>query len=92
MILVEECRLRLDDAVDPWLPELADRKVLRAIDAPHWLMAVKSLLADRINMDLAAPADERDQTGHLAGVDMTGHDVVHTAKTSPRQCTARGIP
>jgi CubicO group peptidase (beta-lactamase class C family) len=34
MILVEECRLRLDDAVDPWLPELADRKVLRAIDAP----------------------------------------------------------
>jgi CubicO group peptidase (beta-lactamase class C family) len=34
MILVEECRLRLDDPVDPWLPELADRKVLRAIDAP----------------------------------------------------------
>jgi CubicO group peptidase (beta-lactamase class C family) len=34
MILVEECRLRLDDPVDRWLPELADRKVLRAIDAP----------------------------------------------------------
>jgi CubicO group peptidase (beta-lactamase class C family) len=33
MILVEECKLRLDDPVDPWLPELADRKVLRAIDA-----------------------------------------------------------
>jgi len=33
MILVEEARLRLDDPVDPWLPELADRKVLRAIDA-----------------------------------------------------------
>jgi CubicO group peptidase (beta-lactamase class C family) len=33
MILVEECRLRLDDPVDRWLPELADRKVLRAIDA-----------------------------------------------------------
>lgn len=30
MILVEECRLRLDDPVDPLLPELADRKVLRA--------------------------------------------------------------
>lgn len=29
MILVEECRLRLDDPVDPLLPELADRKVLR---------------------------------------------------------------
>ena len=33
MMLVEECKLRLDDPVDPWLPELADRKVLRAIDA-----------------------------------------------------------
>jgi CubicO group peptidase (beta-lactamase class C family) len=34
MILVEECRLRLDDPVDRWLPELADRRVLRAIDSP----------------------------------------------------------
>ncbi|MCC8982807.1 serine hydrolase domain-containing protein [Bradyrhizobium acaciae] len=33
MILVEECRLRLDDPLDRWLPELADRKVLRSIDA-----------------------------------------------------------
>jgi CubicO group peptidase (beta-lactamase class C family) len=29
MMLVEECKLRLDDSVDTWLPELADRKVLR---------------------------------------------------------------
>jgi len=34
MTLVEECRLRLDDPVDPWLPELADRKVLKTIDGP----------------------------------------------------------
>ena len=34
MILVEECRLRLDDPVDKWLPELAGRKVLKAIDGP----------------------------------------------------------
>ena len=27
MILVEECTLRLDEPVDPWLPELADRRV-----------------------------------------------------------------
>jgi CubicO group peptidase (beta-lactamase class C family) len=33
MILVEECKLRLDEPVDRWLPELADRKVLRSIDA-----------------------------------------------------------
>src|SRR6185312_7065053 len=31
MILVEECRLRLDDPVDEWLPELRDRRVLRPI-------------------------------------------------------------
>ncbi|RJL35845.1 serine hydrolase domain-containing protein [Bailinhaonella thermotolerans] len=34
MVLVDECRLRLDDPVDPWLPELADRRVLTRIDAP----------------------------------------------------------
>src|ERR687890_375846 len=34
MILVEECVLRLDEPVDQWLPELADRRVLRAIDSP----------------------------------------------------------
>ena len=28
LILVEECRLRLDDPVDALLPELADRRVL----------------------------------------------------------------
>src|SRR5688572_2566304 len=30
MTLVEQGRLRLDDPVDRWLPELADRKVLRS--------------------------------------------------------------
>lgn len=34
LILVEEGRLRLDDPVDRWLPELAGRRVLRAIDSP----------------------------------------------------------
>src|SRR6202045_3592280 len=33
MILVEECKLRLDDPVDPFLPELADRKVLKRHDS-----------------------------------------------------------
>jgi CubicO group peptidase (beta-lactamase class C family) len=33
MILVEECKLRLDDPVDEFLPELANRKVLRTIDS-----------------------------------------------------------
>jgi CubicO group peptidase (beta-lactamase class C family) len=34
MILVEECRLRLDEPLDRWLPELANRRVLRRIDGP----------------------------------------------------------
>lgn len=33
MILVEECKLRLGDAVDEFLPELANRRVLRTIDS-----------------------------------------------------------
>ena len=34
MILVEECRLRLDEPVDRLLPELAGRRVLRRLDGP----------------------------------------------------------
>jgi CubicO group peptidase (beta-lactamase class C family) len=33
MILIEECALRLDDPVDEFLPELADRQVLSRADA-----------------------------------------------------------
>jgi CubicO group peptidase (beta-lactamase class C family) len=34
MMLVEECKLRLDDSIEDVLPELANRRVLRALDAP----------------------------------------------------------
>src|SRR6266851_661777 len=34
MILVEECKLRLDEPVDRWLPELAERQVLKRLDGP----------------------------------------------------------
>jgi CubicO group peptidase (beta-lactamase class C family) len=34
MILVDDGKLRLDDAVERWLPELANREVLSRIDAP----------------------------------------------------------
>ena len=34
MILVEECRLRLDEPVDRLLPELAGRRVLRSLESP----------------------------------------------------------
>ncbi|HEY8283796.1 MAG TPA: serine hydrolase domain-containing protein [Chloroflexota bacterium] len=34
MILVEECKLRLDEPLDLLMPELADRKVLKRLDGP----------------------------------------------------------
>jgi CubicO group peptidase (beta-lactamase class C family) len=34
LILVKECRLRLDDPVDQFLPELADAKVLKSLEGP----------------------------------------------------------
>src|SRR5262249_35547337 len=34
MMLVEDCKLRLDDPVDRWLPELAGRRVLKRLDGP----------------------------------------------------------
>ena len=33
MILVEECKLRLDESIDTWLPELANRRVLKSISS-----------------------------------------------------------
>jgi CubicO group peptidase (beta-lactamase class C family) len=33
MILVEECKLRLDESIEPWLPELSDRRVLKSISS-----------------------------------------------------------
>jgi CubicO group peptidase (beta-lactamase class C family) len=33
MILVEECKLRLDDSIEPWLPELGNRRVLKSISS-----------------------------------------------------------
>ena len=34
MILVEQCKLRLDDPVDELLPELANRRVLKSLESP----------------------------------------------------------
>ena len=34
MILVEECKLRLEESIEPWLPELSNRRVLRSLSGP----------------------------------------------------------
>ncbi|MFI6316434.1 serine hydrolase domain-containing protein [Nonomuraea sp. NPDC050556] len=65
MVLLDECRLRLDDAVDRWLPELADRQVLRRPDGP---------------LDDTVPALRPITVRHLLtstlglGIDMTAKD------------------
>ncbi|WP_236064778.1 serine hydrolase domain-containing protein [Reticulibacter mediterranei] len=33
MILVEECKIQLDDSIEKWLPELANRRVLKSISS-----------------------------------------------------------
>lgn len=33
MILVEECKLRLDESIETWLPELANRRVLKSMSS-----------------------------------------------------------
>ena len=55
LILVEECRLRLDEPVDRLLPELSDRRVLKRIDGPlddtvpvHRPITVRDLLTFRM--------------------------------------------
>jgi CubicO group peptidase (beta-lactamase class C family) len=67
LTLVEDCVLRLDDPVDDLLPELADRRVLTAVDAPldstvpaERPITVRDLLTFTMGFgQLLAPAGER---------------------------------
>ncbi|MBE1488794.1 serine hydrolase domain-containing protein [Plantactinospora soyae] len=59
MVLLDECRLRLDDAVDQWLPELADRQVLKLPDGPlddtvpaHRPITVRDLLSSTFGLGI----------------------------------------
>jgi CubicO group peptidase (beta-lactamase class C family) len=59
MILVEECRLRLDEPVDRLLPELSGRTVLQRLDGPvddtvpaHRPISVRDLLTFRMGLGL----------------------------------------
>jgi CubicO group peptidase (beta-lactamase class C family) len=59
LMLVEECRLRLDEPVDRLLPELAGRKVLKRLDGPlddtvpaHRPITVRDLLTFRMGFGL----------------------------------------
>jgi Beta-lactamase len=59
MILVEKCRLRLDEPVDRLLPELAGRKVLKRLDGPvddtvlaHRPITLRDLLTMRMGLGM----------------------------------------
>ena len=65
MILIEECRLRLDESIEPWIPELANRRVLRSLAGPlddtvpaHRPITVRDLLTFRMGFgSVMAPPD-----------------------------------
>jgi CubicO group peptidase (beta-lactamase class C family) len=65
MVLVEECKLRLDEPVDRWLPELAERKVLKRLNGPledtvpaKRAITVRDLLTFRMGFgQMMAPPD-----------------------------------
>lgn len=57
MVLLDECKLRLEDPVDQWLPELADRQVLKRPDGPldetvpaHRPITVRDLLTSTFGL------------------------------------------
>ena len=63
MILVEECKLRLDEPVDRLLPELAGRKVLKRLDGPLYdtvpakrPITVRDLLTFRLGLGIVTGA------------------------------------
>ncbi|NOU91738.1 serine hydrolase [Paenibacillus sp. LMG 31456] len=66
MILVEECKLRLDDPVDRLLPELANRRVLKRLDGPlddtmpaNRQITLRDLLTFRLGIGaIMAPPDQ----------------------------------
>lgn len=48
--------------------------------APHRIAAADRFHADGIDMDLAAPAEQRDETRHLAARHMAEHDLAHVGE------------
>jgi len=60
--------------------------------APHRVLAAERLDADRIDVRLAAPADERDEAWHPAALDVTGHGLAHAGEPRFGQSgRARGL-
>jgi CubicO group peptidase (beta-lactamase class C family) len=65
MILIEECKIRLDDSIEPWIPELSDRRVLKSLSShledtvpANRAITVRDLLTFRLGIgSIMAPPD-----------------------------------
>ncbi|MFJ9646236.1 serine hydrolase domain-containing protein [Streptomyces sp. NPDC101206] len=80
MVLLDECRLRLDDPVDPWLPELADRQVLKRVDGPldetvpaRRPITVRDVLTCTFGLGMDLTAMNTPIMGAVFELGLTGH-------------------
>jgi CubicO group peptidase (beta-lactamase class C family) len=95
LLLVEECRVRLDEPVDRLLPELADRSVVRRIDGPvdetepaHRQITVRDLLTFRLGTGLSF--DALDAPAVRAVWDVAGFPEKHPDRTPDEWLRALG--
>jgi CubicO group peptidase (beta-lactamase class C family) len=99
MILVEECRLRLDDPVDEWLPELADRRVLKRIDGPlentvpaNRAMTLRDLLTFRLGFgSVMAPSGSYPIQQAISDLRIGGDGPPQPARTPAPDEWIRGL-
>ncbi|MFI7135722.1 serine hydrolase domain-containing protein [Nonomuraea sp. NPDC050153] len=80
MVLLDECRLRLDDPVQEWLPELADRQVLKRPDSPlddtvpaRRPITVRDLLTSTFGLGMDLTAMSFPIMGKVFELELTGH-------------------
>jgi hypothetical protein len=91
MILVEECKLRLDEPVDRLLPELSGRRVLKRLDGPvdDTVPATRPItVRDPRGGGARAAAAELDP--HPAGC-FPDHHLDHDGAVPGRKCSPRFI-
>jgi CubicO group peptidase (beta-lactamase class C family) len=80
LIVIEHGRLRLEDRVSRWLPELEDRHVLRQLDSPlddtvraHRAITVQDLLTSRAGLGIIlAPPDTYPIQRRIAALQLPG--------------------
>ncbi|MFI6500957.1 serine hydrolase domain-containing protein [Nonomuraea typhae] len=82
MVLLDECQVRLDDPVDEWLPELADRQVLKRVDGPldetvpaRRPITVRDLTTSTFGLGMDLTAMSFPIMGKLFELELTGHGV-----------------